>query len=89
VDHFALGVLFITERDDRGFTTTRVGTEFRVDVSLDGRGDGLGLREVEKIFSSSVSLRFARLWMKKITRKKISSKSHRNRIETESNRHAG
>jgi len=82
VDHFALGVLFITERDDRGFTTTRVGTEFRVDVSLDGRGDGLGLREVEKIFSSSVSLRFARLWMKKITRKKISSKS-------ESNRHAG
>jgi hypothetical protein len=43
VDHFALGVLFIAERDDRGFATARVGTEFRVDVSLDGRGDRLGL----------------------------------------------
>jgi hypothetical protein len=47
VDHFTLSVLFITERDDRGFTTTRVGTEFRVDVSLDGRGDRLGLEETK------------------------------------------
>jgi hypothetical protein len=43
VDDFTLGVLFVTERDDRGFAPTRVGTEFRVDVSLDNLGDGLGL----------------------------------------------
>jgi hypothetical protein len=43
VDDFTFGVLFVTERDDRGLATTRVGTEFRVDVSLDGRGDRLGL----------------------------------------------
>jgi hypothetical protein len=55
VDHFTFGVLFVTERDDRGFTTTRVGTEFRVDVSLDGRGDRLGLRETRKIKSKSIS----------------------------------
>jgi len=44
VDHFTLGVLFVAERDDRGLAATRVGTEFRVDVSLDRRGDRLGLR---------------------------------------------
>ena len=43
VDDFTLGVLFVAERDDRGFAPTRVGTEFRVDVSLDNLGDGLGL----------------------------------------------
>merc|ERR1712072_873525 len=36
-------VLFVAERDDRGFAPTRVGTELRVDVSLDNLGDGLGL----------------------------------------------
>ena len=48
VDDFTLGVLFVAERDDRGFAPTRVRTEFRVDVSLDNLGDGLGLRRVEK-----------------------------------------
>ena len=49
VDDFTLGVLFVAERDDRGFAPTRVGTEFRVDVSLDNLGDGLGLfLKVEK-----------------------------------------
>jgi hypothetical protein len=43
VDDFTLGVLFVAERDDRGFAPARVGTEFRVDVSLDNLGDGLGL----------------------------------------------
>jgi hypothetical protein len=43
VDDFTLGVLFVAERDDRGFAPTRVGAEFRVDVSLDNLGDGLGL----------------------------------------------
>ena len=43
VDDFTLGVLFVAKRDDRGFAPTRVGTEFRVDVSLDNLGDGLGL----------------------------------------------
>jgi hypothetical protein len=43
VDDFTLGVLFVAERDDRGFAPTRVRTEFRVDVSLDNLGDGLGL----------------------------------------------
>ena len=43
VDDFTLGVLFVAKRDDRGFTPARVGTEFRVDVSLDNLGDGLGL----------------------------------------------
>ena len=43
MDDFTLGVLFVAERDDRGFAPTRVGTEFRVDVSLDNLGDGLGL----------------------------------------------
>jgi len=52
VDHFTFGVLFVAERDDRGFTTTRVGTEFRVDVSLDGRGDRLGLRETKSQIQS-------------------------------------
>ena len=54
VDDFTLGVLLVTERDDRGLTTTRVGTEFRVDVSLDGRGDRLGLRARKSKTSSSV-----------------------------------
>ena len=49
VDDFTLGVLFVAERDDRGFAPTRVGTEFRVDVSLDNLGDGLGLFVGEKI----------------------------------------
>ena len=44
VDHFTLGVLFGAERDDRGLAAARVGAEFRVDVSLDRSGDGLGLR---------------------------------------------
>ena len=44
VDHFTLGVLFGAERDDRGLAAARVGTEFRVDVSLHGGGDGLVLR---------------------------------------------
>ena len=43
VDDFTLGVLFVAKRDDRGFAPARVGTEFRVDVSLDNLGDGLGL----------------------------------------------
>jgi hypothetical protein len=43
VDDFTLGVLFVAERDDRGFAPARVGTEFRVDVRLDNLGDGLGL----------------------------------------------
>jgi len=43
VDDFTLGVLFVAERDDRGFAPTRVGAEFRVDVSLDNLGDGLRL----------------------------------------------
>ena len=54
VDDFTLGVLLVTERDDRGLTTTRVGTEFRVDVSLDGRGDRLGLRARKSKTSASV-----------------------------------
>ena len=54
MDDFTLGVLLVTERDDRGLTTTRVGTEFRVDVSLDGRGDRLGLRARKSKTSSSV-----------------------------------
>ena len=41
-----LSVLFVAERDDRGFAPTRVGTEFRVDVSLDNLGDGLGLYRI-------------------------------------------
>jgi len=48
VDDFTLGVLFVAERDDRGFAPTRVRTEFRVDVSLDNLGDGLGLRRVKR-----------------------------------------
>jgi hypothetical protein len=55
VDHFTLGVLFVAERDDRGFATARVGTEFRVDVSLDRRGDRLGLRSNEVYILQSVS----------------------------------
>jgi len=43
VDDFTLGVLLVAKRDDRGFAPARVGTEFRVDVSLDNLGDGLGL----------------------------------------------
>ena len=43
VDDFTLGVLFGAERDDRGLATSRVRTEFRVDVGLDDLGDGLGL----------------------------------------------
>jgi hypothetical protein len=48
VDDFTLGVLFVAERDDRGFASTRVGAEFRVDVSLDNLGDGLGLVYVQR-----------------------------------------
>ena len=48
VDDFTLGVLFVAERDDRGFAPTRVRTEFRVDVSLDNLGDGLGLQRVRR-----------------------------------------
>ena len=43
VDDFTLGVLLVAKRDNRGFAPARVGTEFRVDVSLDNLGDGLGL----------------------------------------------
>ena len=48
VDDFTLGVLFVAKRDDRGFAPARVGTEFRVDVSFDNLGDGLGLLRVVK-----------------------------------------
>jgi hypothetical protein len=34
VDDFTLGVLFVAERDDRGFAPTRVRTEFRVDIGV-------------------------------------------------------
>ena len=54
VDDFTLGVLFVAKRDDRGFAPARVGTEFRVDVSLDNLGDGLGLLRVVKEESFSL-----------------------------------
>jgi len=60
VDDFAFGVLLVTERNDRGFTTARVGAEFRVQVR---RRDGAelgslrrGERDTKKVVKiSSVS----------------------------------
>ena len=71
VDDFTLGVLFVAERDDRGFAPTRVRTEFRVDVSLDNLGDGLGLfallsEEEEK----RVSYFYFTLWERSQKKKK-------------------
>ena len=43
VDEFTLGVVFVAKQEERGVDPARVGTEFRVDVSLDNLGDGLGL----------------------------------------------
>jgi hypothetical protein len=82
VDDFTLGVLFVAERDDRGFAPTRVRTEFRVDVSLDNLGDGLGLffllKRGEKRFLVSKYFREEGAWggtrqkkIKKSTTKKI------------------
>jgi hypothetical protein len=62
VDDFTLGVLFVAERDDRGFAPTRVGAEFRVDVSLDNLGDGLGLVYVERREEKRVSYFYFILW---------------------------
>ena len=73
VDDFTLGVLFVAKRDDRGFAPTRVGTEFRVDVSLDNLGDGLGLIIInEKEFEGEKKVSLSSY--KPLVRDKIKSK---------------
>jgi hypothetical protein len=73
VDDFTLGVLFVAERDDRGFAPARVGTEFRVDVSLDNLGDGLGLIIInEKEFEGEKKVSLSSY--KPLVRDKIKSK---------------
>ena len=73
VDDFTLGVLFVAKRDDRGFAPARVGTEFRVDVSLDNLGDGLGLIIInEKEFEGEKKVSLSSY--KPLVRDKIKSK---------------
>ena len=89
VDHFTLGVLFVAERDDRGFATARVGTEFRVDVSLDRRGDRLGLRSLKSARSerSSVTDRARVVSLRPPAFPRVSRESvnpiHRSRLNTD------
>jgi len=74
VDDFTLGVLFVAERDDRGFAPARVGTEFRVDVSLDNLGDGLGLIIInEKAFEGEKKVSLSS-YKPLVVRDKIKSK---------------